>query len=402
MTEGDVGGRRLKLLFLNRSFPTYSQTFVLDHIAYSVAAGHDTTVAALKLIRDVEHPVIDQLQLYETMLYARPVDALNLRRVASGLAAHRERFAGAFRPRTIGRVKATELSIALQIDDQPDVIMANFGPTGVSAARLKESFFPKAKVVVIFHGFDVSGYVATNGWDTYRKMAPSIDLAICVTERWSELIKRETKMANVVVHHLGVRCHDMPHWQRPHGQDFSIVFVGRMTEKKGFRHLIAAAALLRTRSVSLRVHAIGDGPDLATYKAEIAKQGLADAFTFYGAREHGFVLDLMSKVDCLVAPSMTAEGGDQEGIPVVLMEAMAIGTPVISTRHSGIPELIEAEKSGLLVDEKDDTGLADCIERLARDPAASDELSTNARARVREAFNAETQNRKLFDMIEGL
>jgi colanic acid/amylovoran biosynthesis glycosyltransferase len=392
----------MRLLFLNRSFPVLSQTFVLDHIAYAVARGHDTTVAALRLLKDVEHPVIDQLQLYETMLYARPVDPFNLRRVASGLIAHRERFAGAFRSRALGRAKATELSIALQIDHQPDVIIANFGPTGVSAARLKENFFPKAKVVVIFHGYDVSGYVAKHGWDVYRKMAPNVDLAVCVTERWSEPIKRETKMANVIVHHLGVRCRDMPSWQRPRRQDFSILFVGRMTEKKGFRHLIAAAAILRARNVSLHVDAVGDGPNLASYKAEIAKQGLTDAFTFHGARTHGFVLDLMSKADCLVAPSITAEGGDQEGIPVVLMEAMAIGTPVVSTRHSGIPELIEAEKSGLLVDEKDDSGFADCIERLARNPAMSSDLSTAARGRVRESFDAEAQNRKLFEMIEGL
>jgi len=392
----------LKLLFLNRSFPVLSQTFVLDHIAYAVARGHDTTVAALKLIRDVEHPVIDELQLYRTMLHARPVEYRNLRRVVSGLVAHRERFAGAFQPRALGRAKATELSIALQVNDPPDVIIANFGPTGVSAARLKENFFPKAKVVVIFHGYDVSGYVAKNGWDIYRNMAPNIDLGICVTQRWSELIKRETKMANVVTHHLGVRCHDMPHWKGAGGQAFSILFVGRMTEKKGFRHLIAAAAILRARNVSLRVHAIGDGPDLVSYKEEVAKHGLSDAFTFHGARSHGFVLDLMSKADCLVAPSVTAEGGDQEGIPVVLMEAMAIGTPVISTRHSGIPELIEAETSGLLTDEKDDSGLADCVERLARNPSVRTELSNRARARVRESFDAEKQNRRLFEMIEGL
>ena len=97
---------------------------MLDHIAYAVTRGHDTSVAALKLIKDVEHPVIDQLQLYNTMLYARPVDPLNLRRVASGLIAHRERLAGGFRSRALGRAKATELSIALQINHQPDVIIA--------------------------------------------------------------------------------------------------------------------------------------------------------------------------------------------------------------------------------------------------------------------------------------
>jgi colanic acid/amylovoran biosynthesis glycosyltransferase len=129
---------------------------------------------------------------------------------------------------------------------------------------------------------------------------------------------------------------------------------------------------------------------------------LAGFVAFHGARDHRFVLGLMSESDCLVAPSVTASDGDQEGIPVVLMEAMGCGLPVVATKHSGIPELVVDGESGLLVEERNAEELANRIERLMLDPDLARALGAAGRRRVAEYFDAEQQNRALFAMIESL
>ena len=109
----------------------------------------------------------------------------------------------------------------------------------------------------------------------------------------------------------------------------------------------------------------------------------------------------MAEADCLALPSVTAADGDQEGIPVTLMEAMATGRPVVSTYHSGIPELIADDDTGLLVPERDAEALAAAIERLMTEPALGPRLAARAREFVAAEFNAAIQNRALFDLILG-
>ena len=296
-------------------------------------------------------------------------------------------------------------STSLQLRHEPDVIIANFGPNGIPAARLKACFFPKSKLVVVFHGYDMSSYITRYGWQSYRDMAQLVDLAICVNTRWAECIRRETNMRNVVTLHLGVHCDQMPSRRKLRAGKFSILFAGRMTEKKGFDQLIEAISILRDKKVPVLVHAIGDGLGLSDSRSLISALGLENEFVIYGAREHDFVLKLMSEVDCFVAPSITARNGDQEGIPVALMEAMAIGTPVISTRHSGIPELIVEGESGLLVDERVHLGQAPSRRRTSwstcsrswtwntprstrarRSPGCTNRCSTTAATRCRRSL----------------
>ena len=392
----------MKLLFLNRSFPVISQTFVLDHIAHAIGSGHQTAVAALKLAKGVAHPVVERLALYDDIIYSRPIEVANLKRVVKGIAAHPKRLPCAVYRSALGWPTLTETSVAMQLAYEPDVIIANFGPTGLSAVRLKETYFPKAKVVVVFHGYDVSGYLQKHGWSNYQRMAPSVDLAVCVNALWAEILGRNTTMKNIVVHHLGVDCASIG--ARPNNRvpKQEILFVGRMTEKKGFSHLIAAMGILAKKGTALRVHAIGDGPLLDRYQSMVRERGLADMFVFHGAQTHGKVLSMMKDLDFLVAPSITAASGDQEGIPVVLMEAMASGIPVIATRHSGIPELVTDGESGLLVEERDDAALAASIEALAHDPELGQRLAVRASARVREHFNAAQQSARFFELVEGL
>ena len=174
-----------------------------------------------------------------------------------------------------------------------------------------------------------------------------------------------------------------------------------MVEKKGLRVLLAAIAALRARGRDLDVQVIGDGPEENALRAEASAAGLDGSVTFHGSQPHDFVLRMMNRCDCLALPSVTAANGDQEGIPVTLMEAMAAGLPVVSTYHSGIPELVSDDETGLLVPERDAAALADALDRLMSEKGLADRLAASARRFVAAEFNAGIQNRKLFDLILG-
>ncbi len=387
----------MHILFINGTFPQPSQTFVLDQIRFAKSLGYSVTIFSKRFNRELAR--IDAADLAPFVIHDRPRNGLALMRVAGGAAMRPGRLAHYFGRRGAPGRHLSDLVCGLQVAGEPDVIVANFGQNGIVAARIKQAFFPNARLAVIFHGYDLSAYVAAHGWEGYRRAAPAIDIAIAVNQTWAQLLRENTPIRDIAVHHLGVDLERIPQRQGGRAGRFSILFVGRMVEKKGFRILIEAAALLKARGGDFEIQAIGDGPEEAELRTAVADGGLGDIVTLHGSKPHDFVLGRMTNSDCLVLPSVTATDGDQEGIPVTLMEAMATGLPVVSTYHSGIPELVSDNETGLLVPERDATALAEAIERLMDDPDLGQRLAVNARQFVMTNFNAGVQNRALFDLI---
>lgn len=180
-----------------------------------------------------------------------------------------------------------------------------------------------------------------------------------------------------------------------------LLAVGRAAEKKGFRHLLDALALLDERGLDWRCHLIGDGPLLDELRRQREELGL-DALELMGARQQSEVKRLLSEADAFVLPCVVAADGDIDGIPVSLMEAMAVGCPVVSTRVSGIPELVVDGRTGLLADPGDPAGLADAFVRLAGEQGLAARLSRAGRDHVAREFNLGTETRKLRDFFREL
>jgi colanic acid/amylovoran biosynthesis glycosyltransferase len=390
----------MHLLFINSIFPQPSQTFVLDQIRYAQGLGLDVTILCKRY-----NPALLMEQagdLTGLVVHDRPRTTAMSGRLARGLTRHPERLGAFIRNHRALGLHVSDLVCALQIDRAPDGIVANFGQNGIVAARIKQAFFPAARLAVIFHGYDLSAYVAAHGWDGYRRAAPAIDIAIAVNRPWASRLAANVRLRAVEVHHLGVDLARIPARDAAgRGARFSVLFVGRMVEKKGLRVLLAAVAALRARGRDLEVQVIGDGPEEKALRAEASAAGLLGCVTFHGSQPHDFVLEMMRQCDCLALPSVTAANGDQEGIPVTLMEAMAAGLPVVSTYHSGIPELVTDDETGLLVPERDAAALAGALDRLMTEAGLADRLATNARRFVAAEFNAAIQNRRLFDLILG-
>jgi colanic acid/amylovoran biosynthesis glycosyltransferase len=166
------------------------------------------------------------------------------------------------------------------------------------------------------------------------------------------------------------------------GTPLRLLSVSRLVEKKGIADAIRALA----RAAAPYEYVVaGDGPMRAELEALARTAGVAHRVRFVGAQTRAQVAALLRSADVFVAPSVTGADGDIEGIPVSIMEAMAVGLPVISTWHSGIPELVDDGVSGMLVPEHDVAALADRLGTMA-DPCVRARMGEAGRAIVEREF----------------
>jgi colanic acid/amylovoran biosynthesis glycosyltransferase len=197
--------------------------------------------------------------------------------------------------------------------------------------------------------------------------------------RWGE---------KVVVLHSGVDTE----FFRPVARDgarspFTVLCVGSFEEVKGQTHLIEACRRLVESGLDVVCQLIGDGPLRAELERQIDAAGVGSRIRLMGRRTRDEVAAALGDADVLVAPSVPTARGDREGIPVVLMEAMASGLPVVASSLSGIPELVVDGETGLLTSPGDPAALADALRTLHDDPALRRRLGAAGSELVRAEFD---------------
>lgn len=197
----------------------------------------------------------------------------------------------------------------------------------------------------------------------------------------------------VHVIHCGVRIpQELPPFDP---RRVEIVSVARLEEKKGHTYLIEACRILRERGVSLHCTMVGGGPEMGRLWSQVQTAGLDGVVDLVGAQTSERVQAYLGQAGIFVLPSVVTPSGNAEGIPVALMEAMAAGVPVISTRTTGIPELVVDMETGLLVEPRDPVSLADAIERLLADEELRVGLREAAYAKVSAEFEIGANAREI-------
>jgi colanic acid/amylovoran biosynthesis glycosyltransferase len=166
-----------------------------------------------------------------------------------------------------------------------------------------------------------------------------------------------------------------------------ILAVGRLVAMKGFYFLLEACRLLKDKGIKFTCLIVGDGEEKEALLAKSAELGIDDVVTFQGAEMQERVMQFLREASLFVLPSIITDEGRRDGIPVALMEAMAMELPVISTNIVGIPELIEDRKEGLLVQEKNTAELADALEFLLRNMGTREEMGKQGRIKILREFN---------------
>jgi glycosyltransferase involved in cell wall biosynthesis len=279
---------------------------------------------------------------------------------------------------------------------RPRAVHAHFGRGGAFALPIARAL--KIPLAVTFLGGD-----ATKETHYRPRLAPHIyqrrlaalqreaALFVCVSEFIRErLVARGFPPEKLEVIHQGVEIGGVEPLVMD--DDPYVLFVGRFVEKKGISYLIDAMRLLQDRASGARLVLIGDGPLGASLRAQ-ARQLKQVEFT--GWLPQAEVRRWLRGAAAVCVPSVTAASGDAEGLPNVVVEAMAQAAPVVGSRHAGIAEAVEHGRTGLLVPEADPPALADAIEHLLEQPELRLHLGARARAVAAERFNALTQSRRL-------
>jgi colanic acid/amylovoran biosynthesis glycosyltransferase len=414
----------MRIAVVVTSFPSLSQTFVLGQITGLIDRGHEVDIysaASEPEVAGAEHSVVSDYGLMQRTRYqpARAVGASRLRRLAAAvyvLARYWWRDpASAWRvlkgpPQRFGyssRLALLSAGAPFVSQGRYDAVLCHFGPNGRRIARLRRAGLVHGKIATVFHGYDMSRYLITAGPAAYERLFDEGELFLPVSDFWrSRLIELGCAPEKITVHHMGIALSEFPMPRRIRGRDgdgVQLLSVARLVEKKGIEYGIRAVAALRhdtDRPIEYRI--LGDGPLREGLEALARELGVADCVKLVGEVDQGTVRAAMGRADIFVAPSVVAEDGDMEGVPVSIMEAMARGLPVVSTMHSGIPELVRDKVSGYLVPERDPFALSHALARLVHDPRLREKMGDAGRGIVERGYDLDELNDRLVDLLAGL
>lgn len=427
------GAKGLKVLVVTGEFPKLTETFVLNHITGLLDHGVDVSIFYEKRGDGSQwHADVDKYRLFDRAIcYGMPVrlqkarnHVSNVSRDVAGRLRHlldRSSIVGLPPPldelafAVLDEQTRTDLKLRLfyaaekLIDSgRPyDIVHCHFGHRGRFAAELKKMGAIDGKIAVTFHGIDMTQHVRTHGIHVYEQLKAECDALFPVSNHFREkLLRLGTSPNKTRVHHVGVDCHAFRYRGRAVRPDepIRVLSVGRLIEKKGIEYAIRAFGVLKQREQigRLRYDIVGDGPEREALEKLAGTLGLDGHVEFHGGVAHDAVARFMAKSHVFLAPSVTATNGDMEGIPTSIMEAMATGMPVLSTLHSGIPELVKDQQTGLLSPERDFKQLADNLWFLAQNDELWPEFGRAGREIVEKDFNIERQNERIIEFYSEM
>lgn len=351
----------LTLAIAAKTFDAPTQTFIRDHV-HNIAPGSTVLICKKKGdVRALGCPYLSGVAEGSTRINWRPVREF----------LHRHRVT---------------------------VLLAEFADTGFQFIDVCNK--ANVKLYVHVHGFDVSKYLREpDRRSAYRRLF----------KHASGIVAPSRFLANMLAGagcpheklHISPNGVDPRRFQPADGVPLRLLAVGRFVEKKAPHLTIEAFAGVVARFPDARLDMIGTGPLARRCLALIREIGLEDKIRLLGELSSEQVANAMREASLFVQHSVTDAEGNTEGLPVVILEAMASALPVVATRHNGIPEIVIEGETGLLVEERDVPGMTQAIVSLLADPARAKTMGEAGRRRVLTHFTQE-QTRDRLRAIMGL
>lgn len=299
------------------------------------------------------------------------------------------------------RNKNTEELVGVLTKIKPDLIYFEFGYDAYQF--LSKGIMPVGiPCVVALRGSDVSLCVDTHGYN-YSNLVKYVDFFLTRSE---EMLKRCIHLGipkeKLLTHHSGIDIHRFPLAKIRKKNRGNLLFCGRFVEKKGLNILLRSIKIVQEKtSRKFKLTVVGEGKLLNEYMQLVKSLDITNLVDFIGKLPRNEIPNILLTTDTLIQPSLKASNGDMEGIPVVLMEALAMGIRVIGTKHAGIPEIL-GEGVGKLVQPKNVEELAKAILECLESPEIYRAERKRGRKKVVENFNIETQSRVLDDIFSNL
>jgi len=320
-------------------------------------------------------------------------------------------FAKIYGPHTLLSVKPKLSSSQINyfidtlIQNKARIIHAHFGPSGIEVVRLAKEL--KIPLIVTFHGYDASLLLMMKKY--VKNIQEVFNYAHIVTISYSmkkDLIKYGANEKKTTVIRCGIPVNQFEYIERESikekfsGNKFiTFLQVSNFVEVKGHWYTIQAFKNFNERYENSKLILAGGGETKKNIEKLCKQLGISDKVEFPGIITEGQVFDLMKKSDVFLHHSIKLDNGIKEGLPTVVMEAMATGLPVVSTYHSAIPELITHSKDGFLVNERDVKGYTEALFDLKN---CTSQIGLNARKKIQEKFNLSTEMERLFNLYNRL
>ena len=282
---------------------------------------------------------------------------------------------------------------------EPELIHAHFFNDGVDAVHMARRL--GLPLITTVHGHDLTKHGNAGAQIRLREnFFAQVDCIVAVSKFMAnQALQRGCPEHKIRQHYIGIDLKKFSR-EKAESENPSVLFVGRLVEKKGCTYLLQALETLRDRFPDLQLTVVGEGSLRHVLQQEADNRGIRVEFT--GSEPAASIRDRLAKSWLFAAPSITAGSGDTEGLGMVFLEAQALQTPVVSFRSGGVVEAVEDGLSGLLSDEKDVASLADNIASLLENSSLRHNMGAEGRKRVDQYFDVRKQCAELERIYDGL
>ncbi|BAY41411.1 glycosyltransferase (plasmid) [Nostoc sp. NIES-2111] len=409
----------MKVAFFVANFPVLSEPFILNQIVGVIERGHDVDIYSLDgKPQDTSkvHPLVEQYQLINRTIYAHSRPENQLWRWVKGLGLLGANFyknPAACRQllntsRYFSQAKSLKMlyrALPLLESKSYDIIHCQFSTLGVFGVWFRKLGLIEGKLISTFRGSDISKFLPKWGEKVYQELFQETDFFLANCDFFKQKAVTLGCEANKIhIHGSGIDCSKFSFKKRyfPKDNIVRIATTGRLVEKKGIEYVIKAVAQIVRTHPNIEYNIIGDGELKKYFQKLIVDANLQHIVKLLGWKQQKEIVEILNKCHIFVAPSITGKDGNQDAPVNTLKEAMAMGLPVISTRHGGIPELVEDGVSGFLVPERDAEAIAIKLTYLIEHPQVWETMGKAGRARVEEKYDMHRLNDELVAIYQQI
>ncbi len=386
--------KKRSVAYIVSNFPCYSETFILSELVQLKRMGVEVIIFSLrgpreKLVQEDAKPLLS-FTFYSPFLFSFRLISANL----YYLCVKPGVYLGLLREIFCGFLRCPVILLKNLAIWPKSVHFAYFiRKKGISHIHAHFANYPATAAMIVSRLLGIPFTFTSHAHDLYfdhtmvgRKTEMAWHTFTISQYNKSYILERFPNLTPEKIEVLGASIESdvfAPTREKKAEAPIKIVAVGRFFPKKGFRYLIEACPYLLQANVRFLCRIVGEGPEKAALRQLIDRLDLKDCVIMEGPLMREGVLDILREADFFVCPSVVSSDMEiQDGIPVTLMEAMAMEIPVVATRVSGIPEMVIHEKTGLLVDPGDPKGIADAIIRICRDDSLRSKLGRCGREKV--------------------
>jgi len=389
----------MNILYYLDYFPKISESFILNEIYYLIQQGHQVAVFSLnKPETNLNHEELNDIEV--DLLYAKQPSTKSLTSILTkSLFDSRPLYEAEFdhfKHRVGTRFLAKQfLDFTDSLEYEIDHIHTHFARWNkLPAARVADAIGASSSMTT--HAYDL--YASPNE-EALKTTCDAFDSVLTISKYNERFINVEIDPdADVEVVRMGIRTEKFRPTETT--DEPRLLTIARFVEKKGIEYALYAVADCVDEYPELEYRIIGSGPRRECYEKIITEEGIEEHVTFLGSVSDEQLIDELNRACAFLLPCVVAKDGDRDGIPVVLMEAMAMETPPVTTGISGIPELIQDSENGYLCDGRSVSGLAEAVIECIRTQNKPKRIPEQARETIISQFETQVVGKQLEEIFQ--